>query len=191
MTDGGRPRKGLEHLAVTVPRFILGALAFLGIGINFANVVGRYVFSSPIIWAEEILVYFLIWCVFVGAILVTWEGRHIKMDLLAVHLPSPWRQIVNGLMSLVFVLVCVLVVSQSWNLTWLLYRLSQLSMVARIPMALVQGAILVGFAVMLIAVIVRLRSYLSGEFGSDAEATAQQLREMYGDFEENGRREPR
>jgi TRAP-type C4-dicarboxylate transport system permease small subunit len=175
-----RGRQAAQFLAVSVPRFLLGALIFTGIGINFANVVGRYVFSAPIIWAEEILVFIMIWCVFVGAILVTWEGRHIKMDLLSCKLRPPWRQLVNGLAALGFVLVCVFVVIQSWGMVSMLLETGQQSVIARLPVGLMHGSILVGFTLMLLVVLLRARSYISGEFGSDAEATVRQLTETYG-----------
>lgn len=186
MTRPSRSRHGriLEFIAVSLPRLILGVLCFAGIAINFANVVGRYVFSAPIIWAEEILVYLMIWCVFIGAILVTWEGRHIKMDLIAMKIPAPWRYAVNGLMALTFVLVCAFILKQSWTLTSMMAELDQQSVIARLPMAAVHAAVLVGFALMLLAVLVRLKAYVTGDMGSDAEATAEQLRELYGDFGE-------
>ena len=166
-----------------MPKLILGVLCFTGIAINFANVVGRFVFSAPIIWAEEILVYIMIWCVFIGAILVTWEGRHIKMDLVAVHIPAPWRYVVNGFMALAFILICLFVVKQSWTLTAMMAEVDQQSVIARLPMAAVHASILVGFTLMLLALLLRLKAYITGDMGSEAEATAEQLRELYGEFE--------
>ncbi|OGA33378.1 MAG: hypothetical protein A3G80_04930 [Betaproteobacteria bacterium RIFCSPLOWO2_12_FULL_62_13b] len=185
MTRSSRSRHGrvLEFIAVSLPKLILGVLCFTGIAINFANVVGRYVFSAPIIWAEEILVYIMIWCVFIGAILVTWEGRHIKMDLIATHIRAPWRYIVNGFMALAFIAICLFVVKQSWTLTAMMAELDQQSVVARLPMSAVYAAILVGFALMLLVVLLRLKAYITGDMGSDADATAEQLRELYGEFE--------
>ena len=161
----------------------LGLLIFAGIGINFANVVGRYLFQSPILWAEEILVFIMIWCVFLGVILVTWEGRHIKMDLLSVKFAPPWREIINGLMTLGFVLVCAFVIRESWGVVKLLYQTGQETVIARLPVAPMHASILIGFSAMLIVVLLRLRHYLSGDFGSDAEATTRQLMETYGDIE--------
>ena len=40
----------------TVPRFIIGMAILSGIAINFANVIGRYAYLEPIIWAEEIMI---------------------------------------------------------------------------------------------------------------------------------------
>ncbi len=173
-----------EFVFVRVPRFLLGVLIFAGIAINFANVLGRYLFGSPILWAEEILVFIMIWCVFLGVILVTWEGRHIKMDLLSVKFAPPWRQILNGFMTLGFLLVCVFVIRQSWGVVRLLYQTGQESVIARMPVAPMHASILIGFSAMLVVLLVRLRHYLSGDFGSDAEATTRQLVETYGTIEE-------
>jgi TRAP-type C4-dicarboxylate transport system permease small subunit len=165
----------------TLPRFILGVLIFVGIGINFANVLMRYAFGTPIIWAEEVLVAIMIWCVFIGAILVTWEGRHIKMDLLSVHIPAPWKYWVNGLMTLGFLLVCLFVVWESKTFVALLFQTEQQSMVARLPMGLLHSSILVGFAAMALALLLRLGSYVRGEFGSDTEAATKQVMELFGE----------
>jgi TRAP-type C4-dicarboxylate transport system permease small subunit len=173
----------LEAFFVAVPRAIVGAAIFLAIGINFANIIGRYVFLSPIIWAEEILIFIMIWCVFIGAVLVTWEGRHIKMDLLSVLMPSPLKEIVNLVGAVLFVGVCGFVVVQSWQVTALMNRLDQRSVVAEIPMMIPHLALLLGFSGMLIAVILRFRSYVTNAFGSETEATTKQVTETFGIFE--------
>ena len=55
---------------VTIPRFIIGVAILAGIAINIANVIGRYFFLEPIIWAEEIMIYIMVWTVFIGSVLV-------------------------------------------------------------------------------------------------------------------------
>ena len=171
---------------VSLPRFVLGSLIFVGIGINFANVLGRYVFATPIVWAEEVLAYIMIWCVGIGAILVTWEGRHIKMDLIAVRIPRPWSRILNAVVAAGFLLVCVFVIRQSWTVVSMLLQTGQQSMIARLPMGLMHAAILVGFSGMLAALVLRLGSYVRGEFGSDAEATSKGILAAYGAVDGGG-----
>ena len=46
---------------VTIPRLIIGCMILVGILINVANVIGRYLFLEPIIWAEEIMIYIMVW----------------------------------------------------------------------------------------------------------------------------------
>ena len=87
--------KPLYFGIVTIPRLIIGSMILIGILINIANVIGRYMFLEPIIWAEEIMIYIMVWTVFIGAILVTFDGQHLKMDVFSVMMPSPYKEIIN------------------------------------------------------------------------------------------------
>ena len=48
--------------------------------INGVNVFCRYVLFWALSWAEESMVFLMIIGVFVGAITVTWESLHIRID---------------------------------------------------------------------------------------------------------------
>jgi len=160
--------KAVTFGLVTIPRLILGTLILVSIAVNFANVIGRYVFQAPIIWAEEIMIYIMIWAVLTGAVLVSWDGNHLKMDFFTLTLPSPWKEILNLFGAVIFLLVCVFVLPQSLKVVELMARFDQRSVIARIPMAIPHGAILLGFFLMLVAVAVRFRMYVTGN--SDAES---------------------
>ena len=54
--------KKIEEIAfIRVPHVVAGILFFVAAAINFINVVARYVFSDPVFWAEEILIFLVIW----------------------------------------------------------------------------------------------------------------------------------
>ena len=181
MADGTSAREHpvLTLLVVRLPRIIIGVAIIVSILINFANIIGRYILLAPVIWAEEIMIYIMVWCVFVGAILVTWEGRHIKMDLLSTMFPSPWKEIVNSVMVIGFIGGAVFVVIQDWTVTSMMLRLDQRSVVAEIPMSIPHSALLFGFAAMAVAIIVRLQFHIRGEFGSDTDVAVKQATELY------------
>jgi TRAP-type C4-dicarboxylate transport system permease small subunit len=171
--DGGPVFRAVS-LFLAVPRFVVASLILGSIAINFANVVGRYVFFSPIVWAEEVMIFIMIWCVFIGAVLVTWDGRHLRMDLLANGIPEPWRMAVNLIASLGFLVVAALVVTQSWEVVSLFARLGQRSTTAGVPMVIPHSAVLIGFALMFLCVAVRFRAYVSGTLGTEADDVARQ-----------------
>jgi len=152
-----------------LPRVIIAIVILAGILINGGNVVGRYVYLAPIIWAEEIMIYGMVWTVFVGAVLVTWDSRHLKMDLLVTSLPSPWREILSGMGVLMFLAVCVFVVPQNWTVFSMMYNLDQRSIVAEVPMSIPHFALLLGFVVMFLAALVRCRRAIIGDLGSEIE----------------------
>lgn len=154
---------------MTVPRIVIGTLVLFSIALNFANVIGRYVFLSPIIWAEEVMIFIMVWCVFIGAILVSWDGQHLKMDLLSTKLKPPLKQIVNGFTLAVFLISCGFIVAQSFKAVSLFGRLGQESAVAGIPMVIPHSALLIGFLLMTVGAAVRYRDHISGRLGGGLE----------------------
>ena len=134
-------------------RLFLGCLVFLGLAINLLNVILRYVFLSPLPWAEELLAYGMVWCVFLGAFLVTLDQRHLSMNILYMHLPTGAQRLVDLLVLVAMVAVCGFVVVQSWVVVALMLRYDQRSMAANFPMAIAHASVLVGFVLMMIAAI--------------------------------------
>ena len=134
----------LRFVIVTVPRVVVGVLILAGIAVNFANVIGRYVFLQPLIWADEAMVYIMVWTVFTGAVLVSYEGQHLKMDFFSIMLPSPWKQIINTIAAVSFLAVCVFVVPQTWTVLKLMWNFGQRSVVAEIPLVIPHFALLLG-----------------------------------------------
>jgi len=163
---------------VSLPRLIIGSLILFGIAINFANVLGRYLFLAPIVWAEEIMIYSMVWMVFIGAVLVSWDGHHLKMDFFSIMLPSPFKEIMNFTGVVCFLLVAIFVLPQTFTVTELMFRLDQRSVVAEIPMVIPHFAILLGFIMMFIVIVWRFRRLIRGDLTSEVEdliaATEQQ-----------------
>lgn len=149
---------------VTLPTWILGALMLAEVAINFANVVGRYGFGRPIFWAEEILVFLTIWGVFIGLAAITYNGAHLNMDLFSARIGGRWKLALNALVAAALVACSVFVIVQSYQVVSLFAQAGQVSLAAGVPKAIPHAALLVGFALTVLAVIVRIRSYLTGKF---------------------------
>ena len=84
---------------------------------TFANVVARYFFNSPILWAEEFSRYAFIWVVFLGAVVCTKHKRHIGIDSVVKVLPShvqPWVNLAADLLTLALM---VIIIWYGWILT--------------------------------------------------------------------------
>ena len=74
---------GVARTALHAPalRVAAGAMLVASVAINFVNIIGRYVFSVSITWAEEAMLFLMIGCVFLAAGPVGYLGRHIRMDV--------------------------------------------------------------------------------------------------------------
>lgn len=142
-------------------------MILIGIAINFGNVIGRYVFLEPIIWAEEIMIYIMVWTVFIGAILVSFEGQHLKMDFFSVMLPSPYKEIINFIATVSVLAVCAYIIPNNWIVVELMWNNDQRSVVAEVPMVIPHFALLFGFVMIFVAVAIRFRAHVAGSLTSE------------------------
>jgi|APSaa5957512535_1039671.scaffolds.fasta_scaffold106625_2 TRAP-type C4-dicarboxylate transport system permease small subunit len=159
----------IERAIFKTLRFIMGALVLLIVFVAGANVVARYAFLAPFFWAEEVLVFAMIGFVYVGVILVTWDGRHLKMDILSQLLKSPWKEAVNLVTALLFVGVGGFMAVQSIKVTMTQFEYGGRSIAADIPMVIPHSLVFVGFLFMTVIAIVRFRAFVRGDVGSDRD----------------------
>lgn len=134
-----------------------------GVGICCANVVARYVFGLALFWAEEVMVFLTIWGVFVGAAAAAYERAHLNMDLFSSRFPPAWLRALNATMVATLLACCVFMLVQSWQVVALLYRGGMVSVSAGVPKWIPHLALPAGFALMALAVLGRIRVYLSGK----------------------------
>ena len=144
------------------------------VALNAANVVGRYLLSAPIAWAEEIMLYLMFGAVFLCNPAVTWDGAHIRMDVVARALPSGIRRVLEGIADLVSFVVAALLVYASVPIVLQLFEFDQRSDAANVPMALPQGMIPLGFTLAALALIARELSGKAAERAAEGpEASAE------------------
>jgi TRAP-type C4-dicarboxylate transport system permease small subunit len=151
--------KAIVAAILSVVRAMIGALLLASMVLICANAFGRYVLLKPIIWAEEVLGYALVWMVYFGAVLVTWDQNHLKMDLLTKGLTGFWRRFVDAAAAATFIAAGLLVIYQSISS---IAGLTHTSLVAGLPMHVLHAAIPVSFALMIICVVARVFSKPAG-----------------------------
>lgn len=133
------------------------AVAMLAlVGVNFANVVARYLFSSPLIAADEAMTFTMVWGVFLGAGLVSLRGGHLAMDLASCSLPPRARSALRLASAALLVLVLGFVALQSADFIDTISMIGMTSMAGGIPMWVPHLAIPVGFGLMIVATVLRL-----------------------------------
>lgn len=167
MSDGKMPSKQRrieELIFIKIPHVLAGVLFLTAAAINIINVVGRYVFSAPVFWAEEILIYIVIWTVFLVAGSITYRGAHLNMDLLYSNLPAPWKLAVNIAITVTLIACTIFTASESGKIVALHLHNHSVTAGTGIPLVIPTSALLFGFSFMALAAIVRFRSYITGKF---------------------------
>lgn len=167
--------KAVEHVARVVllgVRLLGGLLLFASAILIVVNAVGRYVFASPILWGEEVLRFGLLWMVFLGAVLVSWDDRHLRMDLLSATLKGRAQLLVKSLSVIVFLGLTLYIAYHSLTPVSLFARTGQVSQIAEIPMVIPHAIIPVSMLLMFLAVLVRIRHHLRGSGADDTKSDA-------------------
>lgn len=64
-------------------------------GATLYEVVSRYVFDSPTLWAQDLSVYAMIWCTFLGLAATEQSGAHIRIDLWSAKIGPRSKAIID------------------------------------------------------------------------------------------------
>jgi TRAP-type C4-dicarboxylate transport system permease small subunit len=141
---------------VSLLRLLAGALLIASVTINFANVIGRYFFSASIHWAEEIMLFLMVGCVFLGNGVVSWSGRQIRMDVIIGMMPPKARAALDLFSELLFIVAALMLIVFAWPVIRDLWAFEQRSQSAEVPMVIPQAMIPIGFSIMVLMVLLRL-----------------------------------
>jgi C4-dicarboxylate transporter DctQ subunit len=124
--------------------------------VNCANIVGRYFFHAPIVWAEEAMQFLMIAGVFLGAPMVTLRRAHIGMDVVLTLFPERLRAVIEVVTQVVLLFVACVIIWLGIPVIMQLIAFGQVTDAAAIPVAIPQSVIPIGLGLMALAVVVRL-----------------------------------
>jgi len=147
--------KGIAGL-LAITRAVAAICLISSVAINFANIIGRYFFSVSIPWAEEIMLFLMVGCVFTGCCAVAWEGRQIRMDVVINSLPPKLRDLANLLSEVVMIATAIAVTVFAWPVVSELAAFDERSQAANFPLVIPQSMVPVGYGLMGLLVAVRL-----------------------------------
>jgi TRAP-type C4-dicarboxylate transport system permease small subunit len=137
-------------------RVIASVLLILSVALNFANVVGRYVFSTSIYWAEEVMLFLMVGCVFLGNGVVAWSGRQIRMDVIIGMMPAKARDALLLFSELLFIAVAGAIVVFALPVMRDLWAFDQRSQSAEVPLVYPQSMVPIGLSIMILLAVTRL-----------------------------------
>jgi TRAP-type C4-dicarboxylate transport system permease small subunit len=150
-----RLKRTIDALALGMEK-LLGLALIVAVVFNFVNVVGRYVFGSTFIAADEVQVYIMVYIAFLGAAVATWRRMHLRMDVLVQRLPRRIRAALAATeLALVLVLAAfVLYVSSGYVAQ--MAGLDARSQNAGIPMWIPHSAIVMGFGLIAVLAVLQI-----------------------------------
>jgi TRAP-type transport system small permease protein len=134
----------VEDVLVTACHGLIAALVVIAVAM-------RYVFNSPLIWGEELIVALLTWMVFLGGAAAVRSQMHIRVDALGPVFRMPKFRWLNTLTVIVGLVILV-------TMIWACYQQVLEELVVESPMmniskAWFAAAMPVGLTLMLIHVL--------------------------------------
>jgi TRAP-type C4-dicarboxylate transport system permease small subunit len=139
--------KGVRWL-LALTRTVAAVCLIASVTINFINIIGRYFFAVSIPWAEEIMLFLMVGCVFTGCCAVAWEGRQIRMDVVLTMLSPRQREFCHVLSDLVMVATAVAVTVFAWPVITQLAAFDERSQAANFPLVIPQALVPIGYSLM-------------------------------------------
>jgi TRAP-type C4-dicarboxylate transport system permease small subunit len=159
-----------DRALIRVNRWAVIAILAAMASMVFANVALRFLTDQSILWVEEVSRYLMIWLTFLGAGLVLRYGGHIGIDTLQDRLPrqAAWIRVAIFAVMLVFFVVMLWLGARYAAFTW-----GQTTPVMQIPIGAVYLAMPIGFALMIVHLMLMAASYVrERRFLADAEFDA-------------------
>lgn len=139
--------RAIRHLMAAV-------IAFLVL-LNVAAAVGRYGGWYTLPWADEVLLFVMVWGIALGLYAVTLRGGHLAMDLVAQRLPPRVRDPLQAVVATASFALVAFVAVQSHAFIASVAAADMRSMTGAIPMAVPHSGLLAGLLLMLLALALR------------------------------------
>lgn len=149
----------MKNMVAVFARWLTTALALMLVVMVLLICLGvilRYVWGVSLLWLDESLVFSMVVLVFLGAISVSQEDRHLRMSLIADTLPPSALKAVKVLEHLLTAGTCLFVAWYSFlGISRLLARGTRSNM-GEVPLWLVQSSVLVGLLGIAFVAVLRL-----------------------------------
>ena len=161
-----RSAGAVERLGDAVAAGCMGLAAVaLGVivAVNGANVIGRYFFGRPIAWAEELMLFLMIFIVFSGCAAVTWRQIHIRIDVVVSRFPERASRWTHWLVAAVSVLVMATIAWAGFAIVSLLYAFDQRSDALDVPMWIPQSFVAAGMALNAALLVLRVGADITAQ----------------------------
>jgi TRAP-type C4-dicarboxylate transport system permease small subunit len=168
--------KALDRMARLI-ELVLAVAFILAVLLNFANVFGRYLFDFALLGSDEVQVFVMVAMTFLGAVVVTRRGQHLRMDVLVRYMPVPVRLALRIAEQLLLIVLAGFVVWQSYFYASQMLRLGRVSDMAGVPMWIPHGFVTLGFALMLLVAVWRLTTIAARRERSHTAPADGQVRE--------------
>lgn len=159
-----------EHYFIAVNKWALVLLLSAMAVIVFANVSLRYLTNFSITWAEEVARYLMVWMTFIGAGLALRTGGHVAIGNFQEMLGPGAQRVVRGLILCLLLAFFAIMI---WMGKDYMDRMRfQVTPATRISFSYIYAAMPIGFALLIVHLLLIARSFVLENRFAEIAATA-------------------
>lgn len=157
----------LERVSYVIAVVTGWTLFVIGLMLGY-EVVARYFFNAPTIWAEELSRLLMVWAVFVGSSVLIQNDGHIRVTVVTEILPAGIKRAVRFLSMCVVVLISGLVAWNGIPIAWNSFEVGRTTgSMMDIPSWWMQASVPVGFGLIFLQAIIKAITVLTGHDEGD------------------------
>ncbi len=146
-------------------RWVLFFMAF----VMFYDVVMRYVFNLPTVWAQETCEYMMVFLTFIGLAETQKQKAHIRMDYLYARFPESLRRCLDVFFHFLVALFALLIFFTSFRMTLLALQYgSRSNSLMETPLFLMYAIIPVGMILLLMQCLIDIVESMKNMLGFDS-----------------------
>lgn len=124
---------------------LLALLLIAAVALNCVNIFARYFFNTSFLSGDELQIFAMIVITFLGAILISAERQHLRMDVFLQMASPRTKRVIAVLEALVMIAISSATVWASFKFVHRIYGMDQRSGMADLPMWIPHGTITVCF----------------------------------------------
>jgi TRAP-type C4-dicarboxylate transport system permease small subunit len=155
--------KKLFYGVVTLGSISTWWVLFFMASVMLYDVVMRYVFNLPTVWAQETCEYMMVFLTFIGLAETQKQNAHIRMDYLYAMFPETLQRGLNFFFHFLSALFAVLIFASSFKMTLLgLQYGSRSNSLMETPLFLMYAIVPAGMILLLIQSVIDIVKSLKG-----------------------------
>ncbi|MBN8201431.1 TRAP transporter small permease [Bacillus sp. NTK034] len=147
-------------------RYLISLSLLAIVVITILQVIARFIFDSPLVWSDELARFLLIWMVFIGAAIVSYDDKHMGIEMLQEKMSHKTKLITSLIMRAVILLALIITVNSSIELVQVSH--SQKSGALEIPFSFWRGSASIGCFLMIVFITIRsvydIQDYRNGNY---------------------------
>lgn len=137
-----KKRQKILNIIYNLEEIFASLIMFSIVFLTIVNIILRYIFSSPIQWYEETVLFLFVWLIMIGLCLAYRDNSLMSIDIIDMLIPKKYHIYLNIFVDFMVVLALLSLIVIGWNFS--LSAFVKLTDILRIPYFYIDIAIVVG-----------------------------------------------